>query len=144
VLCALAWMRTSITCQPRSPAAALATQRAQSALIAYLRSQALIQHQAGLVLLAACSLDWAHKRLQQHRRHTALTSCDKMAIIRLTCIALECSVRACLLFGLCLHHGLRCASLHLPPQPRRCTHSFAREALLRWRICALYTSVHLP
>ncbi len=52
-LCALAWVRTPITCQPRSVAAALATQKEQAVcdVIAYQGSQALIQHQAGLVLL---------------------------------------------------------------------------------------------
>ncbi len=49
-------MRTRITCQPRSIAAALATQREQAVcdVIAYQGSQALIQHQAGLVLLGGC------------------------------------------------------------------------------------------
>ena len=49
-------MRTPITCQPRSVAAALATQKEQAVcdVIAYQGSQALIQHQAGLVLLGGC------------------------------------------------------------------------------------------
>jgi len=49
-------MRTPITCQPRSVAAALATQKEQAVcdVIAYQGSQALIEHQAGLVLLGGC------------------------------------------------------------------------------------------
>ncbi len=49
-------MRTPITCQPGSVAAALATQKEQAAcdVIAYQGYQALIQHQAGLVLLGGC------------------------------------------------------------------------------------------
>ncbi len=58
VLSALAWMRTPITCQPRSVAAALATQKKQAVcdVIAYQGSQALIKHQAGLVLLGGCKV----------------------------------------------------------------------------------------
>ena len=49
-------MRTPITCQPRSVAAALATQKEQAVcdVIAFQGSQALIEHQAGLVLLGGC------------------------------------------------------------------------------------------
>ncbi len=45
-------------CQPRSVAAALATQKEQAVcdVIAYQGSQALIQHQAGLVLLGECKV----------------------------------------------------------------------------------------
>jgi len=47
-----------IMCQPCSVAAALATQREQAVcdVIAYQGSQALIQHQAGLVFLAGCKM----------------------------------------------------------------------------------------
>ncbi len=49
-------MRTPITSQPHSVAAALSTQKEQAVcdVIAYQGSQALIQYQAGLVLLGGC------------------------------------------------------------------------------------------
>jgi len=49
-------MRTPITSQLRSIAAALATKKEQAVydVIAYQGSQALIQHQVGLVFLGGC------------------------------------------------------------------------------------------